>query len=117
MDDQRCPGCGISKAGWTVKLDKTRMFVLSKRTDKQDDQVLVLKQAAQDGTPFCEKCEKARKKREAARKPPPPPSDPAGQVTALKQAAETGAPFCEKCERAKQELEAQAAGSGTSGGA
>lgn len=66
-DDQRCPECGVSKAAWTVKLDRTRLFTLSRPWEGDAAaQADTLKRAAQDGTPFCEKCEKARQEAEAA---------------------------------------------------
>jgi len=76
-------------------------------------QVAVLLQAARDGVPFCEECERAKRERAA------PPSAPAAlaeapmtrnpevdaqvaaQVAVLLQAAQDGAPFCEECERAR----------------
>jgi hypothetical protein len=75
-------------------------------------QAQALKDAAEDGSPFCEECEKAAQAkikatnaaREAA-KPAPPPDpqiDEILQAQALKDAARKGAPFCEECEKAKQ---------------
>jgi hypothetical protein len=59
-------------------------------------QAAVLREAARDGVPFCEECEKLKKERELdemAR------IDQAAQAAALSSAAETGVPFCEECAR------------------
>jgi hypothetical protein len=67
-------------------------------------QAAALLQAARDGTPFCEECEKARLAELAAAKVPPDPyvdTDVAAQAAALQQAAADGVPFCEECERAR----------------
>ena len=29
LDDEPCPGCGITKAAWTIEIEKTRVFQLS----------------------------------------------------------------------------------------
>ncbi len=68
-------------------------------------QVAVMKDAARDGTPFCEECEKARL---AALEDAPEPfadTDVPAQAAAMRSAAEDGAPFCEECEKARLALE------------
>ena len=86
-------------------------------------QAETLKQAAQNGTPFCEECEKLRKAREAEAAqaepaaapqpepaPPPPPADfpdhdTEAQAAVMTAAAEDGTPFCEECERLRKQRE------------
>lgn len=95
-----------------------------------------LKRAAEEGQPFCEECEKAKKALEEKMQltPPPPPTapppepaprsvfhaptpspgppmdvDPEAQANTLKRAAENGVPFCEECERARQAQQQKAA--------
>jgi len=90
-----------------------------------------LKKASEDGTPFCEECQKAKEEQEARKQQSARPgqvlahdsrSEPAtmrpgtdAQRTAatLRQASQDGAPFCEECEKAK----AQAAKDGGPGSA
>lgn len=64
-------------------------------------QVAALRQAAEEGMPFCEECQKARE--QAALEPSADFADTneEAQVAALVAAAEEGVPFCEECEKAK----------------
>jgi hypothetical protein len=72
----------------------------------------VMKQAAQDGTPFCEECAQLAqaKLNPAAQLPPPPPpastlpdsADPVAIAQSLQTAARNGTPFCAECERLRQ---------------
>jgi hypothetical protein len=32
FDDEDCPTCGISKAEWTIQVDKTRVFAITRKT-------------------------------------------------------------------------------------
>lgn len=72
-----------------------------------------LRQAAQQGTPFCEECAKATqaaKLNSAAQLPPPPPPestlppsvDPVAMAQALQTASRDGIAFCAERERARQ---------------
>jgi hypothetical protein len=70
-------------------------------------QVAALKEAARDGTPFCEECEKARLREEAAAAAartatadPFAATDVAAQAEAMRAAAAAGVPFCEECAKA-----------------
>lgn len=70
-DDVRCPTCNTSKQAWTVKLDATRVFRLSDGPPepwKGDAaaQAQALRQAAAQGAPFCEECERSRQERAGA---------------------------------------------------
>jgi hypothetical protein len=59
-------------------------------------QAQALREAAREGVPFCEECEKLKKAKEAdeaAR------LDQAAQAATLRRAAETGTPFCAECEK------------------
>lgn len=79
----------------------------SSNTDEQA-QADALKTAAENGTPFCEECEKAKPK------PAPTPKvvvteatlpanvDPTAVAQVLKAAAENGTPFCAECLKARQ---------------
>ena len=78
----------------------------------------VLKSAAQDGTPFCEECAKAKQARTPAPAPVPVsdstlPSDvdAAAIAEGLQKASQTGAPFCAECLKAWLNSQRQA-GSG-----
>ena len=65
-DTSRCADCGISKGAWTVKLDQTRLLQIGRVGARDADaQVAVLKSAADQGVPFCEECEKARRAQQA----------------------------------------------------
>jgi hypothetical protein len=91
-------------------------------SDALDAELLAaaMKEAARQGVPFCEECEKAKLANErrqaaeaAASKPAAPPAPPVGEAmfseavdaellaTAMKEAARQGVPFCEECEKAK----------------
>jgi hypothetical protein len=84
-------------------------------------QAQVLKNAAEDGVPFCEECAKKAAAAEAASKavapqPEPPAPEPtlgqnndaAAQAQVLRDAAQSGAHFCEICERmARQAQQSQ----------
>jgi hypothetical protein len=66
-------------------------------------QAAVMRDAAKDGVPFCEECEKARPAQ--ARPPEVEPfasTDVATQADAMRAAAAAGVPFCEECERARK---------------
>jgi hypothetical protein len=67
-------------------------------------QVAVLRQAARDGTPFCEECEKARLDGLALDEAAPPDpfaaTDTAAQAEVMRAAALDGIPFCEECDKA-----------------
>jgi hypothetical protein len=71
-------------------------------------QAQALREAAADGVPFCEECEKARRAQPSA--PPPLAAeseevarvDAAAQAQALREAARAGLPFCEECEKARR---------------
>ncbi|HEX3344806.1 MAG TPA: hypothetical protein VHS09_09555 [Polyangiaceae bacterium] len=78
-------------------------------------QVAVMKDAARDGVPFCEECEKARLASEAAAPEPFAGTDTAAQAAAMRSAAEDGLPFCEECEKARLELEKQEAAADAEG--
>jgi len=93
----------------------------------------VLTEAAQEGAPFCEVCEKAKAEEAAAAaaaapkpaaaaspapatKPPAPPPaaatfpptlDAAAVAQGLQNAAEKGTPFCAECEKARRDAEAR----------
>jgi hypothetical protein len=76
-----------------------------------DAQSQTLLDAASDGEPFCEECEKARRAAQpftgGAAEPPepdslPPNSDGDAQAETLIAAARDGVPFCEECEKARQ---------------
>jgi uncharacterized Zn-binding protein involved in type VI secretion len=67
----------------------------------RDSQRATLQEAAQNGTPFCEECERAR----LAEQAPEPAPSPA--MAALQAAAENGTPFCEECARAQLALDAE----------
>jgi uncharacterized protein len=70
---------------------------------EQSSQAQTLREAAKDGTPFCEECHAAQKSPPPQAAPPPPvqPQAAGAQAGALQGAAESGAPFCEECEAAK----------------
>ncbi len=68
-----------------------------------------MRQAAQDGVPFCEQClrKKLARERAAAAAAPAEPAtlsptvDAAAQAATLRDAAQRGTPFCAECEKAK----------------
>jgi len=69
-----------------------------------DDQTTaqVLKEAAQNGTPFCEECAKPKPQPAPVKAPEPEATlpadvDAAAVAQALRDAAETGVPFCAEC--------------------
>jgi hypothetical protein len=69
-------------------------------------QAVAMRQAAAEGLPFCEECEKARLAELASSKAEATPdpyadTDVAAQAAVMQQAAADGAPFCEECERAR----------------
>ncbi len=81
----------------------------------------MLEDAAEQGAPFCEECEKAKRtpppppvaeapppppppQAPAPQAPPPPPKTPAeAQAEVFQEAAQDAAPFCEACEQARQD--------------
>ena len=70
-------------------------------------QATAMRQAAAEGLPFCEECEKARQAELAVSQAAPLPDpyvgvDVAAQAAAMQQAAVDGVPFCEECEKARQ---------------
>ena len=87
-------------------------------------QAQTLADAADDGAPFCEECERARQQlasspppaQAPAPIPPPPPPpeksfpsanhDAKAQAKTLSEAAASGVPFCEECEKARQQAAA-----------
>ena len=86
-------------------------------------QAETLADAAEDGVPFCEECERARQKLASSTPPPaqtpaaiPPPSPPeksfpanhdaVAQAKSLSDAAKSGIPFCEECEKARKQAAA-----------
>jgi len=80
-------------------------------------QAAAMRQAAAEGLPFCEECEKARQAELAASQADATPdpyadTDVAAQAAVMQQAATDGAPFCEECERARA---AEASGTGAEG--
>jgi hypothetical protein len=74
-------------------------------------QVAVMLQAAHEGVPFCEECEKARLEEDAASATAPAsvvaPAyagvDVPAQAAVMREAAAAGSPFCEECEKARLE--------------
>jgi hypothetical protein len=64
--ENACPECGTSKAKWTMRLEKTRTFALAtKWSGDPEVQAAALQNAAENGTPFCEKCDQAKRELEA----------------------------------------------------
>lgn len=49
-DDQECPKCGLSKAEWTLQVDKTRQFELSARKTKRKQADAWIAIRLQDGS-------------------------------------------------------------------
>jgi hypothetical protein len=68
----------------------------------------VLREAAQNGAPFCEECEKAKQEL-LAEEPADEVAhvDAAAQAQAMRDAAAKGTPFCEECEKAKKKQQQQ----------
>lgn len=90
-------------------------------------QVAVMREAAREGKPFCEECEKARLDAASAasgkaplpalaESAPTPAADPyadtdvAAQAATMRSAAQDGTPFCEECEKARLASEATGGG-------
>lgn len=87
-------------------------------------QVAVMREAAREGKPFCEECEKARLEAASGMGPvpalaapaPTPASEPfadtdvAVQAATMRAAAQDGTPFCEQCEKARLASEATGGG-------
>jgi hypothetical protein len=67
-------------------------------------QVAVMQEAARDGAPFCEECEKARRALEEAVREPEAfaDTDVVAQAATMRTAAEDGTPFCAECEKARR---------------
>jgi uncharacterized Zn-binding protein involved in type VI secretion len=81
---------------------------VEKRVDGEA-QAKTLETASEDGTPFCEECERAAEElKEEERKyeeEEAPAKEDEEQVEALENASRDGTPFCEECERARKEME------------
>jgi hypothetical protein len=85
---------------WIVQAEEPVAPVEEPLRDDLDQVAMaeVLREAAKEGVPFCEECEKAKRKRQ------PPPDDvarldQAEQAATLTRAAQMGTPFCEECAR------------------
>lgn len=71
----------------------------------QDTLASMLEQAAQEATPFCEECERAKASDAAAGEPLAPSAEVQAtqdaQAAVLEQAAQQATPLCEVCEQAR----------------